>query len=153
MSLTVNFRTESGTNQSRIFKNGQGVSLFGKATGALGLGEPFTHVRFEIEELGFFAETRANVFGDYDFFFRIPATGSGVLTLRLTATFSLSGQDTVVIPIAYGSDARVPPVPPPPVQGDVAGIGSSIAQRAVTTVVLVAGAYLLIRHLFTKVEK
>jgi hypothetical protein len=152
MSLTVNFRTESGTNQSRIFQNGQGVSLFGKVTGALGLGEPFTHVRLEIEEINFFAETRANLFGDYDFFFRIPAMGSGVLTLRLTATFSLSGQDVVVIPVAYG-DARVPPAPPPPIQGDVAAVGGGIAQSAVTAVVLVAGAYLLIRYLFTKAEK
>jgi len=149
MSITVNFRTASGTNQTRIFQRREGVSVFGKVTGLLGLGEPFTHMRLEIPEISFFAETRCNVFGDYDFFFRMPGTGSGVLTLRITATFTASGQDIVVIPVAYGEE-KVPPTPPPPLQGDIAySVGSAI----VTPIVVVAGVYLLIRYLFTKVER
>ena len=104
---TVNFKTYSGANTSRKFGLSQGVSVYGKVTGALGLGEPGSHVRIDIEKDGspiFFKETFTDLWGDYSFYFITPNEDCN-MTVKITASLSISGQDFVTIPIAVGNRA------------------------------------------------
>lgn len=106
--VSVNLRTQSGINTSRKFNRGEGVSIFGKCTGILGLGEPYTHVRVEVLSSNgvglFFDEMTTNVFGDYHSYFTFPNV-DGRYTIQVTATFTVSGQDKSIVPVSVGSVA------------------------------------------------
>ena len=106
MAITVNFRTSKGNVTSRQFQKNEGVSVYGKLTGVAGVGEPGTHIRMEIiDSRGisiFFDEDTANIWGNYDFWFRAPFDDTR-LKIILTATYSIAGQDKVIIPIGIGN--------------------------------------------------
>jgi hypothetical protein len=99
MAISVNFRTQSRELDSRSLPLNEGVSVYGKVTGLLGIGEPFQLVRFELGDR--FQETRTNAFGDYAFFFRTPNTRERA-TIRLTTFFTVGGVQSREIPVAYG---------------------------------------------------
>lgn len=113
MSVTVNFKTASGLNSTRVFKQAEGISIYGKCTGVAGIGEPGTHVRLEIKKgssVIYFQETMTNIWGDYDFYYTTP-NYNGQLTVRLIATYSISGQDVVNIPIGVNVQPGNAPLP------------------------------------------
>lgn len=111
---TVNFRTSIGENNTRRFEKNQGVSIYGKCTGVTGMFEPGTHVQINITKDGqpfFYDNTNAGIFGDYDFWFRTPNEDCN-LNVLIVATYSISGQDQVNVPLAVGN--KIPkPVPVP----------------------------------------
>ena len=106
MAITVNFRTQQGNVTSRQFQKNEGVSVYGKLTGMAGVGEPGTHIRMEIIDSRnksiFFDEDNANLYGDYNFWFHTGFKDER-LTIILTATYSIAGQDKVTIPIGIGN--------------------------------------------------
>lgn len=113
---TVNFRTQSGENNSRRFEKNQGISVYGKCTGITGIYEPGTHVRINVTKNGqafFFDETNTDIFGDYDFWFRTPNEDTN-LNVNIISTYSISGQDNVNIPISVGN--LIPKPLPNPLQ-------------------------------------
>ena len=120
MAITVNFKTSKGNVTSRQFQKNEGVSVYGKLTGMAGVGEPGTHIRMEIIDSRnnsiFFKEDTANIWGNYDFWFRTPYKDEK-LTIVLTATYSISGQDKVNIPIGVGS-VYASSAPSPQTEGD-----------------------------------
>lgn len=120
MAITVNFRTSKGNVTSRQFQRNEGVSVYGKLTGMAGVGEPGTHIRMEIVDSRsnaiYFKETNANLWGDYDFWFRTGFKDER-LTIVLTATYSIAGQDRVEIPIGVGN-VNASPAPRPQTEGD-----------------------------------
>lgn len=99
-------RTGSGIVTNRRFPKGEGVSIYGKTTGMAGIGEPGTFVRLNIlDERGqtvVYKETLTNIWGDYDFWFRTPYHNAKLIVM-LYATYSITGSDETVIPIAVGS--------------------------------------------------
>lgn len=105
MAITVNFRTSKGKVTTRQFLKNEGVSVYGKLTGMV-MPEPGTHIRMEILDSSnrsiFFDEDNANLWGDYDFWFRTPFEDER-LTIILTATYSITGQDIINIPIGVGN--------------------------------------------------
>ena len=119
MTIAVKIESPVGTTlQTRNFQPGQRVRVGGHVTGALSIGEPFTHVRMELTGDGFyplFEETRTNFLGDFWFDIIMPWT-SGKANLQFIATFSLLGQDVVDVPIAIGN-VYPDPTPLPPPQG------------------------------------
>lgn len=119
MAITVNFRTSKGNVTSRQFQKNEGVSVYGKLTGVAGVGEPGTHIRMEIIDSRnnsiFFKEDTANFWGDYDFWFRTPFENIK-LKIILTATYSIAGQDKVIIPIGVGN-VFASSAPSPQVEG------------------------------------
>mgnify|MGYP001559215048 CR=1 FL=1 len=108
MSLEVKFETPPGNVLSgRNFSPGQSLRIGGHVTGALGLGEPFTHIRLEITDGSFLPillETQTNLLGDFWFDIFLPNANSKA-NVKLTATFTVTGQDVVIIPIAIGQEA------------------------------------------------
>ncbi len=120
MAITVNFRTSKGNVTSRQFQKNEGVSVYGKLTGVAGVGEPGTHIRMEIinskNNSIFFKEDTANLWGDYDFWFRTSFKDER-LTIILTATYSIAGQDKVIIPIGIGN-VFASQAPSPQTEGD-----------------------------------
>lgn len=111
---TVNFRTSYGENNSRQFEKNQGVSVYGKCTGVTGMFEPGTHVQINITKNGksfFYDNTNTNIFGDYSFWFRTPNEDCN-LNVQIVATYSISGQDQINVPLAVGSASPKPlPIP------------------------------------------
>ena len=120
MAITVNFRTSKGNVKTRAFPKNEGVSVYGKLTGMAGVGEPGTHIRMEVLDKNnnsiYFSEQTANLWGDYNFWFRTP-NDDVRLTILLTATYSIAGQDKVTIPIAVGNVYALP-APSPQTEGD-----------------------------------
>lgn len=120
MAITVNFRTSQGNVTSRQFPKNEGVSVYGKLTGMAGVGEPGTHIRMEIKDSRnnsiYFNEDTANIWGDYNFWFRTGFKDER-LTIVLTATYSIAGQDKVNIPIGIGN-VNASPAPSPETEGD-----------------------------------
>ncbi|HES59643.1 MAG TPA: hypothetical protein ENO18_04345 [Caldithrix sp.] len=113
MALTVNLKTQSGLNYSRKFNPGDGVSIYGKATGILGLGEPGTHVRFSVlsgSSTIYFKETYTDIWGDYSFYYTMPLNNAK-LDFVLIASYSVYGQDQVKIPVAVGYKPDPLPLP------------------------------------------
>jgi len=108
MSITVNLKTQRGEIKNRQFNLSEGVSVYGSVFGMSGMFEPGTHMRFELLDANNkvieFDEKTSNIFGDYDFWFRTPAFDTN-LTIKLTATYSISGQDQTLIPIGVGNRA------------------------------------------------
>ena len=121
MAITVNFRTSKGNVTSRQFQKNEGVSVYGKLTGMAGVGEPGSHIRMEIIDNNnnsiYFKENTANLWGDYDFWFRTPLEDAE-LKIVLTASFSWYGQDRVIIPIGVGN-VLPSPAPRPPIEGNL----------------------------------
>ena len=120
MAITVNFRTSKGNVTTRQFLKNEGVSIYGKLTGVAGVGEPGTHIRMEIIDSRnksiYFNEDTANMWGDYNFYFRTGFKDER-LTIKLTATYSIAGQDKVNIPIGVGM-VNASPAPSPQTEGD-----------------------------------
>lgn len=105
MSLSVNFKNNNGILSNRKFEKNIGISVYGKLTGVTGIFEPATLTRLEITENGkpyYLKETYTNVFGDYNFYFKTPDRDTKLL-LKLVGTYSISGQDTVLIPVGVGN--------------------------------------------------
>jgi hypothetical protein len=139
MGLTVNFRTAQSVVTSRNFPvGGVGVSVYGKATGAAGLGEPFTNMRIEItgDSIYLTQDGRANLFGDYAFFFRTPPS-DGNASVKLVATYTVAGQEIVVVPISFGQS--VPDTLPEPPSTDL------FAKYAIPIVLIVVAVAVLPR--------
>lgn len=105
MAITVNLRTNDRIVTNRKFDVNTGISVYGKFTGAFGVGEPGTFYRVEIlDSLGNSLEVKENnadIFGDYDFYFITPDKPCR-LTIKIIATYSISGKDTSITPIGIG---------------------------------------------------
>jgi hypothetical protein len=135
MALTVNLRTQRGNIYNRKFNSGEGVSIYGKATGVLGLGEPGTHVRFQVMKNNttvYFKEGYTNIFGDYDFYYVMPLNDTKLIFV-LIATYTVSGQDVVNIPVSVGNTT---PDPLPFPQGE------GLPWWVLPAVLVVGGVYL-----------
>lgn len=104
MAITVNFKTKNGEKTNRKFELNEGVSIYGKFTGVL-TPEPFTFYRIEVTnnkgENVYYKEGNANVFGDYDGYFKTPDLPQQ-LEVKVNATYSVSGSDETIINIACG---------------------------------------------------
>jgi len=122
MSITVNFRTSEQELPARRFPKNVPISIYGKVTGVLGLGEAFQHIRIEIlnreNQSIFFDEDTTNTFGDYAFYVVFPNEDT-YYTIVLTATYSVSGQDTARVPVAVGDVEPIGEAPKPEEQGNV----------------------------------
>ncbi len=105
MAITVKFKTSKGNVSSRQFQKNEGVSVYGTLTGAV-MPQPGAHIRMEIIDSRnnaiFFGEENANIWGDYNFWFRTPNKDER-LKIILTATYSIAGQDKAIIPIGVGN--------------------------------------------------
>jgi len=109
MSLVVKLWDDRGNEI-----NGRGnlpvnlaVSAYG--VGAFGVPELGAQFRFEIPQLNYISESMG--FPTADIQLRnLPANRS--LTLKVTATYTITGQETTSIPFGTGT-ARVAPLPPP----------------------------------------
>jgi hypothetical protein len=111
---TVHFKTASGENNTRRFNKNEGVSIYGKCTGVTGIYEPGTHVRINVtkdNQTFYFDEKNTDIFGDYDFWFRTPNEDTN-LNVQIVATYSISGQDIVNIPLGIGN-VNPKPLPNP----------------------------------------
>ena len=113
--ITVNVRSSSSEITNRQLPKNSGISIFGKVTGMIGIGEPLTVVRIEvINKSGstyFVKETSANFWGDYNFYFVTPDENTNMI-IKLYATYSTSGQDLIIYPVGIGS-AKADPLPAP----------------------------------------
>jgi hypothetical protein len=135
MALTVNLRTQRGINYNRKFNPGEGVSIYGKATGVLGLGEFGTHVRLQVNKGNttvYFKETYTNLWGDYDFYYVMPLNDMR-LDFILIASYSVAGQDDVTVPVSVGN---LTPAPLPRPQGE------GLPWWVLPAVLVVGGVYL-----------
>ena len=117
MSIEVKFESPpDNILVTRNFQPGQSLRIGGHVTGAAGLGEPFTPVVLDITD-GFYpitAQSSTNWLGDFWFDVALPNVTSQA-TVKLTATFSVMGQDVVTIPIGIG-EVMPAPLPTPPKQ-------------------------------------
>jgi hypothetical protein len=113
--ITVNFRTQSGINTSRRFEKNQGVSIYGNIQGIF-LPDLFAYVRLEIidqfNNTILFDDKFANIFGDYDFWFRTSNNNEN-LKIKISAKHPGGNVETVIVPIAIGSNTpeNLPDVP------------------------------------------
>lgn len=130
--ISVSFRTKSSAVLDRRFAKGDGVSIYGKVSGVSGLGAILTGVRLEVPELSYFEDSQTNLFGDYAFYYVFP-NADQALTIKITATFSVSGQETVTIPVSVG--AMLPAKLPTPPKSDTSFIQDTT--RLITILVVV----------------
>lgn len=117
MGLSVHLRSNSRTITDRRLEPGEGVSIFGKSTSLMGVFNPGALVTIELTNNHgitiFQDEVYTDLWGDYDSFFVAPFV-SGRYNLRLTATYSISGQDVREYPLAVGNVAPAPLPDPEP---------------------------------------
>jgi len=136
--------------QSRRFESGKGVSVYGKVTSLLGFGAPGTTVRIEALSGGnlpsYFQNQVSNAFGDYAFWLEVPDTKGGRGVLRITASYSISGQEHVDIPISWGDETPETLAPPPEekngILDTVMEFFSTFKWIAIGAIVLVVGYFL-----------
>jgi len=106
MAIIVTLKTQRGIITNRRFNLGEGVSVYGSVYGVTGMFEPGTHIRFELLDSNnqslIYKDTVSDIWGNYDFWFRTPDYETN-LKIKLTATYSISGQDIVTIPISTGN--------------------------------------------------
>lgn len=115
-STTVIFENPPDTVlNTRQFQPGQNLRIGGHVTGLLGLGEPFQQITLDIPELSISGQTNTDILGDYWFDITLPNVTKKA-TITITATFSVSGQDVVTVPISLGN-LSPDPLPSPPDQG------------------------------------
>lgn len=135
MSIAVTISDSNGNRlNTRQFARGQSIVVSGHVTGALGLGEPFTHIQVEIPEISFLWQDTTSLFGNFSFGLTMPNRNTN-LTLRITATYTVAGQDNVVIPIGVG-DVAAEPLPAPPVQGEWPAWVLPVAAVVIAAIVL-----------------
>lgn len=99
--ITVNFRNQTGEITTRRFAPGEGVSIYGSVSAA-NIPAPFSPVRIEASEVGYFDDTTTNFFGDYAFWFVAP-NDNKTINLKITASLAAFGDDVVSIPIRIGT--------------------------------------------------
>jgi len=103
--ITVNFRTSTGNNTSRRFEKNEGVSIYGNVRGIF-LPDLFAYVRLEIldqfNNAIFFDDDYADVFGDYDFWFRTSNKDEN-LKIKISTKHPGGNVETVTVPIAVGN--------------------------------------------------
>ena len=117
MPLTINFKTNRGIITSRQFDLSQGISIYGSFAGMVGEPEPFSTVQIQINDPSgntiFFNNTSTNFWGDYDFYFVAPSVQMQ-LTVIITAFYTITGQDQLIVPIGVGLTPAPVPIPVAP---------------------------------------
>ena len=147
MSVQVKFFDDAGQQlTTRRFKPGQWIAISGFVTGAAGIGEPFTHSRIEIPEIDFLWEGQTNIWGVFSLQLQLPYEPIK-LTVKVTVTFTVSGQDVVLIPIAVGN-VELEPLPEPPSQGT---LSDDLKTALILGVVVVAAVFMSIVAVPSKV--
>jgi len=152
--ITVNMRTNTATITNRRLPTSTGISVFGKITGASGIGAILTSVRLTIPETGFFQDTQTNAFGDYAFYFLTPSFARR-LTLRIVATFTLAGQETQVVPVIVGDLIGNPSDPSDPESTDLLGGIGETAKTVLMVLawgVVIVGLVYLLPYLLPKIK-
>jgi hypothetical protein len=106
MGLLINFRTQAGNVTNRKFDKGIGVSIYGKAETLIVPINPGTVINLDITDQSnriiFSGSKSTDFLGDYDFWFRTPDYDTK-LNLRMVASYPVSGQDVLTIPLAVGN--------------------------------------------------
>lgn len=117
MGLSIHLRSATRQITNRKLEPGEGVSIYGKSTTLMGVFNPGALVTIELRNSNgvtvFQDETYTDLWGDYDSFFVSPFV-AGRYNLRLTATYSISGQDIRDYPVAVGDVAPAPLPDPEP---------------------------------------
>jgi hypothetical protein len=113
MSISVNFETSAGANTTRQFQPGDGVSVYGKVTGALGVGEPSANVILELvngagQSVGY-QNLTTDIWGDYAGWLDLPFVSQKMI-LKISAQLPVSGVENVTVPIGVGVVADPLPV-------------------------------------------
>lgn len=114
MSLTVNLKTQRGIIYNRQFLPGEGISIYGKASTLLVPYNPGTLITIDVTTktgTSIYSNNKTTDYlGDYDFWFRTPLD-VGKLNIKLVASYPVSGQDVVNVPIGIGTQPDQLPTP------------------------------------------
>jgi len=106
MSISLTFKTNRGIIYSRKFLPGEGISIYGKASTLLVPINPGSQVRLIVEnnsgEVIFYKDKSTDFLGDFDFYFVAPVDNVQ-LNVKLFVVYSVSGEDSLTIPIAIGT--------------------------------------------------
>jgi len=137
MSLTVNFKTQSGAVTNRRFQPGVGVSVYGTFKSVL-FPDFNAFIRLDVLDASgnsfYFKEDSTNLYGDYALWFRTPDFDTKA-TVKLTGKHAGGGVETVIIPIAIGNETpdKLPDLP------KEASIFDNISTLLILLIILMAG--------------